>query len=215
MARRTHGKPQKRFTPWSTFVTTIPECIYICVTIRKRAITPPQQRCSTHFQSRKNNATSSCFFTLLGIVQCCINRFHFIMPILSTAMETMETQPRMTMVFGVDVHPPCVMRHVRHVWTCVHHHAHTSRVGGVVVLVMSSPNNDPSHLWFIHSINHSFIHITSATLFGWWGARGLDGGQVAVLDWCRCTCSGVRRDVQSHGTDYELYWRRRRQHWSF
>ena len=155
MARRTHGKPpQKRFTPWSTFVTTIPECIYICVTIRKRAITPPQQRCSTHFQSRKNNAASSCFFTLLGTIHCCMIRFHFIVPILSTAMETMETQPRMTMVFGVDVHPPCVMRHVRHVWTCVHHHAHTSRVGGVSY-EFPQQRSIPS---LVHSFNQSIIH---------------------------------------------------------
>jgi hypothetical protein len=57
-----------------------------------------------------------------------------------------------------------IITHTRHGW---------------VVLVMSSPNNDPSHLWFIHSFNQSIIHITSATLFGWWGARGLDGWQVA------------------------------------
>jgi hypothetical protein len=91
---------------------------------------------------------------LLGIVHCCINRFHFIMPILSTAMETMETQPRMTMVFGVDVHPPCVMRHVRHVWTCVHHHAHTSRVGGVSY-EFPQQRSIPS---LVHSFNQSIIH---------------------------------------------------------
>ena len=49
-----------------------------------------------------------------------------------------------------------IITHTRHGW---------------VVLVMSSPNNDPSHLWFIHSFNQSITSHLLRCLAG--GARGV------------------------------------------